>query len=48
MYLFITAQNVHRDRINELGSRRFAADHGLKLISFYSKDTWPEVQEVKV
>ncbi len=37
----ITAQNVHRDRINELGSRRFAADHGLKLISFYSKDTWP-------
>ena len=37
----ITALNVHRDRINELGSKRFAADHGEKLISFYSKDTWP-------
>ncbi len=37
----ITAQNVHRDRINELGSQRFAADSGQKLVSFYSKDTWP-------
>ncbi len=37
----ITALNVHRDRINELGSNRFAADNGQKLTSFYSKDTWP-------
>ena len=37
----ITAQNIHRDRINELGSARFAADHNLNLISFYSKDAWP-------
>ncbi len=37
----ITAQNVHRDRINELGSQRFAADSGQKLVSFFSKDTWP-------
>ncbi len=37
----ITAWNAHRDRINELGSRRFALDTGQKLESFYSKDTWP-------
>lgn len=37
----ITAHNVHRDRINELGSARFAADNNQTLISFYSKDSWP-------
>ncbi len=37
----ITALNVHRDRINELGSKRFAADSKQELFSFYSKDTWP-------
>lgn len=37
----ITALNIHRDRINELGSNRFAVDNGCKLISFYSKDSWP-------
>lgn len=37
----ITALNIHRDRINELGSQRFAAENGLKLASFYSKDCWP-------
>ena len=36
----ITAQNCHRDRINELGTKRFASDTNQKLISFYSKDTW--------
>lgn len=37
----ITAFNIHRDRINELGTNRFAADTNETLISFYSKDTWP-------
>ncbi len=37
----ITALNIHRDRINELGSKRFALDSGQNLESFYSKDTWP-------
>jgi len=34
----ITARNNQRDRINEEGSRRFAADHGLELSHFYSLD----------
>ena len=34
----ITARNNQRDRINEEGSRRFAADHGLELAHFYSLD----------
>ena len=34
----ITARNNQRDRINEEGSRRFAADHGLRLAHFYSLD----------
>lgn len=37
----ITALNVHRDRINELGSNKYAAETGQKLISFYSTDNWP-------
>jgi hypothetical protein len=34
----ITARNIQRDRINEEGSRRFAADHGLELTHFFSLD----------
>jgi hypothetical protein len=34
----ITARNNQRDRINEEGSRRFVADHGLELSHFYSLD----------
>jgi hypothetical protein len=34
----ITARNNQRDRINEEGGRKFAADHGLELTHFYSLD----------
>jgi len=34
----ITHLNVHRDKINELGSHRFAAETGQKLHHFYSID----------
>jgi hypothetical protein len=34
----ITARNNQRDRINEEGSRRFVADHGLELSHFFSLD----------
>ena len=35
----ITALNSQKDRINELGSARFAADTGQTLTDFYSVDT---------
>jgi hypothetical protein len=35
----ITALNSQKDRINELGSARFAADTGQTLTDFYSMDT---------
>jgi hypothetical protein len=41
----ITAFNHHRDRINQLGSIRFAKDHGRKLTTFYSRDTWKSVDD---
>ena len=36
----ITAQNAQRDKINELGCERFAAENGQTLHSFYSIDRW--------
>jgi hypothetical protein len=36
----ITARNAQRDKINELGSQRFAAENGQTLQSFYSIDRW--------
>ncbi|TEB24180.1 hypothetical protein FA13DRAFT_1639025, partial [Coprinellus micaceus] len=34
----ITAQNKYKDMFNVIGSKRFAADHGLDLHDFYSVD----------
>ena len=36
----ITARNAQRDRINELGTERFAAENNQTLHSFYSIDRW--------
>jgi hypothetical protein len=36
----ITARNSQRDKINELGSERFAAENNQVLHSFYSIDKW--------
>jgi hypothetical protein len=36
----ITAWNAHKDRINQLGIERFAAETGQSLVTFYSKDQW--------
>ncbi|KAH7906053.1 hypothetical protein BJ138DRAFT_1016810 [Hygrophoropsis aurantiaca] len=36
----ITAWNSQKDRINELGASRFAADHGQHLVDFFSDDKW--------
>ena len=44
----ITARNNQRDRINEEGSRRFAADHGLELTHFYSIDELAGCNNLKV
>jgi PIF1-like helicase len=35
----ITAQNVHKDEINRLGSIRFASESGQSLTEFYSDDS---------
>jgi hypothetical protein len=35
----ITAWNAHKDKLNELGSLRFAKESGQELIDFYSADT---------
>ncbi|KAF8211044.1 hypothetical protein K438DRAFT_1553662, partial [Mycena galopus ATCC 62051] len=35
----ITALNVHKDVINDLGAERFAAEKGEELLSFYSIDS---------
>ncbi|KAL1750607.1 hypothetical protein FB107DRAFT_223566 [Schizophyllum commune] len=35
----ITARNAEKDAFNELGARRFAADTGQELVSFYSSDS---------
>lgn len=36
----ITARNTYRDRINELGCERFAAENNQTLHTFYSSDCW--------
>jgi len=36
----ITARNAQKDRINELGCERFAAENNQTLTSFYSIDRW--------
>jgi uncharacterized protein YchJ len=44
----ITALNIHKDRINELGSVQFAAETGQTLTHFYSIDRFgnpPDVVE---
>lgn len=41
----ITSFNVHRDKINELGKLRFAAETGQELKTFYSRDTWKGVDD---
>jgi hypothetical protein len=43
----ITARNNQRDRINEEGSRRFVADHGLELTHFYSLDELASSERLK-
>lgn len=35
----ITAWNSQKDRINDIGSKRFASDSGQRLITFYSVDS---------
>ena len=34
----ITARNIHKDKLNMIGSKRFAADTGQELTNFYSVD----------
>jgi hypothetical protein len=41
----ITALNIQKDKINQLGSERFAADTGQKLTSFYSVDRFGEEED---
>ncbi|EPQ50473.1 hypothetical protein GLOTRDRAFT_50522, partial [Gloeophyllum trabeum ATCC 11539] len=36
----ITARNIHRDKLNQLGSTQFAADTNQQLHHFYSVDKW--------
>lgn len=41
----ITARNAQKDRINQLGCERFAAETGQSLTSFYSIDKWKDPDE---
>jgi len=45
----ITARNAQKDRINELGVERFAAENNQTLHSFYSMDRWrnPDMKRQK-
>jgi len=36
----ITGWNAQKDRLNELGCKRFTKDHNKSLVSFYSIDNW--------
>ncbi|EPQ51296.1 hypothetical protein GLOTRDRAFT_49145, partial [Gloeophyllum trabeum ATCC 11539] len=36
----ITARNIYRDRLNQLGCVQFASDTNQQLIDFYSTDKW--------
>lgn len=41
----ITARNAQKDRINQLGYGRFAAETGQDLTSFYSANSWKDPEE---
>jgi hypothetical protein len=41
----ITARNSQRDKLNELGCERFAAENNQTLHSFYSIDKWRNPEE---
>jgi hypothetical protein len=43
----ITARNAQKDRINQLGCKRFAEENGRELHSFYSIDRWKDPDELK-
>jgi hypothetical protein len=43
----ITALNAQKDKINELGCNRFAAENDQALTSFYSIDKWKDPDERK-
>ena len=43
----ITARNAQKDRINELGCERFAAENNQTLTSFYSIDRWRNPEQRK-
>jgi hypothetical protein len=43
----ITAWNAHKDKLNELGSSRFAAETGQELVHFYSVDKLSQGDEDK-
>ena len=42
----ITAWNSQKDRINELGSARFAKENNQQLIDFYSTDKWVIYEDI--
>ena len=42
----ITAWNSQKDRINELGSARFAKETNQCLIDFYSSDKWVIYEDI--
>ena len=41
----ITAFNAQKDRINQLGCERFAAENNQTLVSFYSIDRWKDPEK---
>ncbi len=41
----ITGLNTNRDTINDVGVRRFAAENGLELVTFYSEDTCQDEED---
>jgi hypothetical protein len=43
----ITARNIHRDKINEMGSVKFAKDFGEKMTTFYTADKWKSTENTK-
>lgn len=43
----ITAFNSYRDKINDLGCERFAAETGQRLMTFYSVDKWSSKKSEK-
>lgn len=42
----ITAWNAQKDKINKMGSDRFAEETGQCLTTFYSHDTWAEYESI--